>query len=412
MSEQERYKVILDGNLLPDAERDQVIRELCELFHASVSTIERLLSGNEVALKKEYPKEEAEEICSAILSIGAGCRIMSVRELEPAVSPDGETNRPIKDDMDDDMQIDAALDREGSQDEEVNELEEPTFVFERERSGQARNRSNGFSRQEFTRFVGPNAEYYARKFARMGTLREPRLRLGWHWPAFFAFFLWAVYRKMWFWAGWHLAGAMLVMSLAPPFIIWILYSIAWPLVANSLYFRHFCHHVRQARDNSSGDQGVSYLSNKGGVSKSALLVAMAISILFSMYSSNQMMDEFVRQYENLYGPIAGENAVIEQMRGDGTLLENLGSADSPLFRTSQVLASLATSLKVMITAANARLSPESLEQIVTGIRDQDLKDGWGNAILAERELEHIVLFSLGPDGLPRTDDDVIHRIAY
>lgn len=438
MGELDRYKVVMDGRTLPNEDREQVIRALSELFHSRPATMERLLSGNEVALKKEYLQDEAERICLAIRNAGAGCRVVRLEDPEPSETRDEirpDDAQPDGGDMDDhghpiicpgcQQQCDSEwviclfcgyelvqqdsdsgfLWDSGQEDaEESSETSEET--------GETESVPNAFTRAELARYVGPNADYYAAHFSRMGTVHNPRFRLSWNWPAFFAFFFWALYRKMWLWAGLNLTGAMFLVFVTPLSAAWIVYSLFWPIAANFLYFRQFAHHMRQAPLQDQGEKRLQYLGRKGGVSKNAFWIGLVASFGFSAFSSNMMVNHWVGRYEERFGsPLVGES-YLEQVRGNGTVLESVGAPDSPLARTSRVLSTMATGLKVVIASDNDDLVQDTLNGLVAKLNDSEILDAWGNSIILDREPDHVVFLSPGPDRLPRTDDDVLHRVKY
>ncbi len=404
-------RVVLEGTILPGAKREQVIRELCELFHARESFIERVLSGNEVALKKKYTCQEAEKICQAIDAAGAGCHLIVLEDLEGSTPADEVGNAEMEADG---LEVPDPQEARFEQ-EDDSAVSSPWEVIE-DAADQTTKSRPSFTRKELFGFLGPRAEYYALRFSRMGTIQEPKILLGWHWPAFFAFFFWAVYRKMWFWAGLNLVGAYLLYMLADgyPLLmpILILYSLAWPVLANSLYFRHFCHYVHESRSYSTTEDRLAYLSRQGGVSKPALWIALLGSFGLSLLTSKIMVNDLVSQYQEQYGLKPGEETFHEQIRGDGTLLEDVGALDSPLARTSKVLSTMATGLKVITAARGAERFGETLDQLIIQLGERGIRDAWGNIILVERELHQVVILSPGPDGTPRTNDDVIHRIDY
>ena len=438
MGELGSYKVVMEGKTLPNKDREQVIRALSELFHSRPSTMERLLSGSEVALKKEYPRDEAERICLAIQNAGAGCRVVRLEEPEPpetrdddrhdAAQPDGRGEdghgHPMicpgcQQECDSEWVIClfcgyelAQQDRERDflWDSGQEDVEETAGTSEE--ADETESVPNAFTRAELARYVGPNTDYYAVQFSRMGTVHSPRFRLSWNWPAFFAFFFWALYRKMWLWAGLHLAGAMFLVFVTPLSAAWIVYSLFWPVAANFLYFRQFAHHIRQAPLQGRGEERLQYLGRKGGVSKNAFWIGLVASFGFSAFSSNMMVNHWVGQYEERFGsPLVGES-YLEQVRGDGTVLESVGASDSPLARTSRVLSTMATGLKVVIASGNEGLVQDTLNGLVTKLNDSEILDAWGNSIILDREPDHVVFLSPGPDRLPRTDDDVLHRVKY
>lgn len=438
MGESEKFKVVLEGSILPNEDREQVIRALSELFHSRPATMEKLLSGKEVSLKKEYPEDEAEKICRAIRDAGAGCRVVPVREPEPsAVSDDSgiDDTHPAEDREDDrrhsiicpgcQQQCDSewviclycgysfVQDESGGGQLWEDETEGAGVPSgDSAESDEAERDPDGFTPAELARYVGPNAEYYAARFSRMGTIQQPRFRPSWNWPAFFFFFFWALYRKMWLWAGLHLAGAIVLVFITSVSAVWVIYSLLWPVAANYLYFRNFGNHMQMARLQYSGKERLQYLGRKGGVSKNAFWIGLAASFGFSAFSSNMMVNHLVGQYEERFGSRSVGASYLEQVRGDGTVVESIGEPTSPLARTSRVLSTMATGLKVVVAAGNDELVQETLNGLVAKLDNKEILDAWGNPIIVDREPDNVVFMSPGPDGYAGTDDDVLHKVNY
>ena len=59
MGELSKYQVILSGKVIPGYDRPQVLQGLAEIFSSNTVTMERLLQGESVPLKKVYDKDKA-----------------------------------------------------------------------------------------------------------------------------------------------------------------------------------------------------------------------------------------------------------------------------------------------------------------------------------------------------------------
>jgi hypothetical protein len=259
------------------------------------------------------------------------------------------------------------------------------------------------------RFVGPNADHYERWFSRMGSVRSPTFRIGWHWPAFFAFFFWALYRKMWALAAINLVGALFLMLLTPPSWLWMMYSLLWPLTAHYLYYRHIGGHIRKVRSLSREDRS-QYLAEKGGVSRAAMWIGIAVSIGASTFTSNIMMNELMGRYEEMFGSLPGEQPYLEQMRGDGSVLESVGDPDSSLAVTSRVLSTLANGIKMIVAAGNDELIENTINGLIEKSENEEIRDAWGSPVEVKHESNRLVFLSPGPDGRAKTDDDILHMV--
>jgi hypothetical protein len=419
-----KYKVVMNGTTLPNEDREKVIRELCELFHSRPSTMEKLLDGKSVSLKKEYARDEAEKICRAIRNAGAQCRMMPVKMQELAVVEDDYSylSGLSLDDSGNAIMCPSCERQCDSQWESCQycghtfvrrEQQDSQFSFgvyeddPSETAEQVRPRST--IKEAVIRFVGPNADYYAQKFSAMGSVRNPTFRVSWHWPAFFVFFFWALYRKMWAWAAINMLVALFLTFILPPSPLWFLYSLVWPLIANYLYYRHIGGHIRKVRSLSREDRG-QYLAEKGGVSRSAMWIGVAASIGLSALSGNMMMNQLMSRYEEMFGAPPGEQAYQEQMRGDGSILESVGDPESKLATTSRVLSTLANGLKMIIAAGNEELVDNTISGLIDKSDNEEIRDAWGSPVEVDRESNRVVFLSPGPDGQTKTDDDILHMV--
>jgi uncharacterized membrane protein YhaH (DUF805 family) len=79
---QPRYKIVFDGQLMPEASLETVKENLARLFKSDPARIDSLFSGAPVALKRGLGESEAEQYLSALQKAGANVR----RELDQAAS--------------------------------------------------------------------------------------------------------------------------------------------------------------------------------------------------------------------------------------------------------------------------------------------------------------------------------------
>ena len=412
MVEFTKYKVILNGTVLPNQDREETIRSLCDLFHSRPSYIEKLLTGKEISLKKEYSKSEAEKVCLAIRTAGAQCKLVAIKQQELAV-------------LDDDFSTLSGLSLSGfggdmvcpSCQQEVDsnweKCEYCGYTFVRKEA------DSGFSfgtldesrlssekpenddrvpmphRADIVRFIGPNADYYVDKFEEMGSYRSPRFKWSWHWPAFFAFLLWALYRKMWAVAGLNLVGNILLGLLTNSGILWIGFALIWPLCANYLYYRHVGNHIKRLDPEQSSEEKADYLTRAGGVSRVALLGGFGLLFVLTLISGQLIATRMLDTYYEEHGVGAG---AADQLRGDGSILQDVGDKNSKLARTSKALNVLANGLRVVIAAGNAEVIDNTLASLISKSENEEIKDAWGNAIVITKDSVRVVLLSPGPDG--------------
>ena len=77
-----RYKIVFDGQLMPDASLETVKTNLARLFKSDLARIDSLFSGGSVALKRDLNESEAEQYVSALQKAGAHVRM----EIDQAAS--------------------------------------------------------------------------------------------------------------------------------------------------------------------------------------------------------------------------------------------------------------------------------------------------------------------------------------
>ncbi|MDD9858508.1 MAG: DUF2628 domain-containing protein [Gammaproteobacteria bacterium] len=409
MTDQPRYRVIVSGNVLPEKSRADVLQALASLFNSTPATMEKLLQGKPVALTQSYERDRAEKICRAIRVAGAACR------MEEIAAPQADSLEPEPDES-----------RPGGRRAEPRP---PPEQPESERDGQSGGPRDGSAQSTSTRhkeaavlrFVGVNIEYYRRQFARFGSVERPTFALSWNWPAFFAFFLWASYRKLWRWAGLHLLGGLLLVVIVEPGFVYLLWALVWPLTANYLYYRHVCRCVLGASgepSSSGGAEGgdVDFDAEGGGaagggVSRAAVGVGMILVFLSSMAFNHLITERVLERYSEATGDFGAGPGT--RQRGDGSSIEEGAALSAQAAKTLATLNIIATALKA---AASERAldDPELALSVVRRIVEQrQFKDAWGTAVAVRRDATgQVVLASAGPDRQFGNDDDILQYIHF
>jgi uncharacterized membrane protein YhaH (DUF805 family) len=79
---QPRYKIVFDGQLMPETTLETVKENLARLFKSDQARIDSLFNGNPVALKRDLGESEADQYLSALQKAGAKVR----KELDQAAS--------------------------------------------------------------------------------------------------------------------------------------------------------------------------------------------------------------------------------------------------------------------------------------------------------------------------------------
>ena len=408
VADSRKYRVILSGGVLPEKSRAEVVEALAVLFNSQRDTMEQLLRGKPVPLTKRYEREQADKICHAIRQAGAECAVEEIRAPEASVAEAAEaeegasatatdaTEPPPDDAPEDEAAASAA--REEASEETPEETPE-------EAAKQA----------AVARFVEVNTDYYLRQFAKFGGAERCAFALSWHWPAFLAFFFWAVHRKLWLWAGAHLFGSLILLLAFQPGIVYLIWALVWPLTANYLY-------CRRVRDCVFGDPGAPRRTDfspdadldsliHGGVSRVAVALAVLLMFVLSL-ALNSPLSERVLQYSEraggglLPGPPPGS-----RQRGDGSSIED-GAALTPRVATTVTLLNgLAAALKL----AASDITPGDREQALFVFRQvvarAKVKDAWGTAIAIQEDAAgQVALVSAGPDGRFDSDDDILQYV--
>ena len=69
-----RYKIVFDGQLMPEMTLETVKDNLARLFKSDPSKIDALFSGSPVALKRDLAETEADKYLAALQQAGAQAR--------------------------------------------------------------------------------------------------------------------------------------------------------------------------------------------------------------------------------------------------------------------------------------------------------------------------------------------------
>ncbi len=382
-TEEPRYRVVLIGGILHERSRDEVLEGLAGLFKSTTTAMERVLQGRPTPLKKEYSKSQASKLCRKIQGLGAQCKIEEIR-VEKAVAG----------------AVSEATCESSGHDRE-------TVVDDRPDSS-----SDGIGPEKIrdlvTRFVCVNTDYYLRQFARFGDPRHPSFRLSWHWPAFFFFFLWALYRKMWGMAALYIIVGSAITNLtgnSPGAIFSLIWLIFWPCVANWLYYRKVIAGIHRVLENPGLEDDCL---RSAGVSKGMVWMGVVIMIVLSLWAGNHLARQFAEEYkEELAGVLPGSGT---QVTRDGDIVNVNPQSGSGLVESSLTLSYLATTLKLLMVAKGDMDNNASVTEFIEKLGRGEYTDGWGNEILVTQEVDRYVLSSAGPDQTHGTGDDILQAV--
>ena len=401
-----KYKVVIDGVVLPEKSRAEVIEQLAALFHSKRDTMEQLLQGKSVSLTREYSHEQAEKICQAIREAGAECRMEEIGAApEPSIADD--LPNEFKDDsaQQETESDDSSADAQFSADQSDTRPDDQSADQADDQVDDQPDDPQSDLKSALMRFVAVNTDYYARQFAKFGAIARPSFAITWHWPAFFAFFFWAMYRKMWLWAGVNLAGGVVLALLFEPGIIYLAWAFVWPLVANYLYFRH----ARSRVFNATSNDERANLDSRGGVSWGAVWLGLIVVFLFSMALNDLISQRMLERYSDRINQILPDPGT--QQRGDGSVIDDLTIFEPGTADTVKKLGVLAATLKLAASGKGAEDSQLALSVFERIIEQKKIDDAWGNKIALRRDASgQVVLISAGPDGRFNSEDDILQYV--
>lgn len=425
MATARKYRVIISGTVLPEKPRAEVIAELAALFHARSDTAEKLLQGKPVALVKEYARAPAEKICDAIRTAGAECKIEEIVPEPTHKRPPKTAKKPVR--------SSAAQ----------PQPDEPLSDTDTARKKSTTSQHTASQQTAFRDFIQVNADYYCRQFAKFSptdsadTAPPPpppkgagirsalaEFAVSWHWPAFFVFFLWAAYRKLWYWAGVNMLGSFVFLLLIEPGLpIYLTWTFFWPLTANYLYFRHVrsclwrqqtqpphrqSTHSDQSTRAAKPDDIITPLSSSyGGVSRLAVLIGIAVTIMASFALNDIFTERVLQNYSERLNEVLATGSL---QHGDGSVIDNTAGMDSATIVTVTELELLAMSMKWKADKSAGEDPQQILSVFQEHITEKSIQDSWGTEFIVKWELGQFILVSAGPDAIFGNADDILRYI--
>ena len=413
MDDSPKYRVVVAGVVLPERSRDDVIDALAALFHSRAETMQQLLQGRPVALKKLYARAEADKICIAIKNAGADCGIEEVTALSPhdealhespsAVQRESKQKSKRKSQSTSTQESNQESKRSTNDAADVDDADTDTDT---ESETFAKQCDKG-RMEKVLEFVDDNRDYYQYQFKKFGGFDNPNFAFTWHWPSFFGFFyVWAMMRKLWAVAFVHLAGSVVMLTWLQPGIVHIVWTLFWPLTANYLYFIHIRRRLFIAPDPAL-DRRRPW-SRGGGRSLFGLLGGLCIFVLVAISMRDVINERML--LSGIDGFVLREdshNDLILRQRGDGSMIEPQTQLDSRVDGTLSALNALAFNFRRTVadkTGVERERAIATFEHLI----DQRFKDAWGNAIQVRADATgQITLISAGPDGAFNNADDVV-----
>ena len=77
------YRVIIDGYCLADADKNRVVKKLQRLFDKPEKKILEMFDGEPTIIKNKLPKSKAYQYLRTITNAGAACHIDKLKEINP-----------------------------------------------------------------------------------------------------------------------------------------------------------------------------------------------------------------------------------------------------------------------------------------------------------------------------------------
>ena len=440
---QEKYKIILSGDVFAGVSYEDAVIALKKLFSISTPKAIELVKGNPVELKKHYDLEQARSIQESILDCGVNCSIQKVTELDPGesnedhLSTSSQREAVAEDESHYQVRVDDAVDRsqpvsepekrseyspqdEPYDKEEVHSTEADGDQYDDREARSDTKHDGDFDAVEV--FIGPNSRYYLNRFSQLRGAGARLLSLfSWHWPAFICFYHWAMYRKLWKWAAINFAGWLLLVANASSILVYGIWIIFWTGLANFLYWRRVRTYASNFSSSNEDDPaptladglqpfGRDDLERVGGVSRLGLI----FGFLFSLFLFSQMMNQVGMVFMERYGDeisdvLPGSGSLT---RGDGMVIDSISQSEEALSKTASTLGVLATSIKLYMISAQKSSDPSMVSQFVSKLSGQSMKDGWGKIVKFHDNGDHFMIISSGPDGEFFNNDDVRQRVNW
>lgn len=282
-------------------------------------------------------------------------------------------------------------------------------------------------------FVGPSAPNYIRRFERVRLNRRPNMRPSWNWGAVISPFLWALYRKLWLWA--MVIGMVEIVIPALLFILarhgvipasfaqLAVFSVVanrvfWPMVADYLYYRHSHFSLVRLFRLSPGYASELDIANMGGVNRSAVLVGLAFSGVFTLFVwslVSSVTHSGVDPFEARVSALSRQQD-LTNVHTPGEVIEDNKRTQEEENRWGTTRRKLRELGQIVTTWVRSNPSGRNPSQFNlfslredTGINADKLQDGWGNEVQMLSDSEGYRLISSGPDQLFGTADDIMYR---
>ncbi len=284
-------------------------------------------------------------------------------------------------------------------------------------------------------FMGVGSAELSEGCQRMMVGQRTPLRPSWLTNAVFSPYLWAMYRKMWLWAivifiTEVLLPVVLITLGAKPNIsdfyayaglaLLVLSRLVWPALLKWLYCRHARRTIAAMHRVSPTYAPDIDIATRGGTSRTAVIVGVVVAIVLSLLTWNitdSVYDALVRPTPLYIDVPATTEFVPLVVKPDApaarTAQDDLLVNENRWVATRNRLRTIGQRLDAWLSDGAASIDHTNLTFAdiaqALNLDQEELRDGWGNAIEYQAKGQRYRLVSAGPDGVLGNEDDVAYR---
>lgn len=443
-----RYQVIISGELMPGHDLEEALGVLAQVFTATPAQLRGLFDGTSRSVQPALSADQALDLQTRLQRVGVRAHVDRLAGDNLILQLREAPGTPVRPTRPDTSVARAA----GSVPATPPPAASPTAPAAATRPARPSPTGPGHAEQRWRdawadshvedepdenerigAFVGPHADSYLKRFTRVRRNNRPTMAPSWNWGAVFSPFLWALYRKLWFWAAiigmTEIVVPLLFLILAkhgvlPAGFAQIAYMsiianrVFWPAIADYLYFRHTHFRLLRLFRLQPGYASDLDVANAGGVNTAAVLVGMAFSGVFALFVwslagsvTNNGADPFEQRVSAL-----SRQRDLTTVNTPGQVVDDAERSEREETRWSSTRRKL-RELGQIVTAwtmrqpAGKRPSELNLYRLREDmdVPSESLRDGWGNEFQYLPDNEGYRLISSGPDQLFGTADDIMYQ---
>ncbi len=449
-AERVRYQVVVSGELMPGHDLEQALNLLAELFTAAPGRLRGLFDGTSRAVQPPLGAEEALDLQNRLQRVGVRAHVERLTGDDLTLhlqSPPGAAPRSAA--------VESSVVRAGTSGvppapptgtaapapspgstTQVRPAQvQRSHAEQRWRDAWANSHVDDEpdENERLGAFVGPNAGAYLKRFRRVRQNNRPTMAPSWNWGAVASPFLWALYRKLWFWAAiigmTEIVVPVLLLIFANygvlpagfaqiAYLSIIVNRLFWPAVADYLYFRHSHFRLLRLFRLQPGYASELDVANAGGVNSAAVLVGVAFSGVFALFVWSlvgSVNPSGADPFEHRVSAMSRQQD-LTTVNTPGQVLDNAQRSEREESRWSSTRRKL-RELGQIVTAWSSRQAAGTAPSQMNLFRlreDMDvppeaLRDGWGNEFQYLPDNEGYRLISAGPDQLFGTADDIMYQ---